>query len=508
MTATPPLALQLFERARQLHQFRMHAEARQTYLQAIALAPNDPHILFAYAELAAETRSWEEAANTYRRIGELRPNSNYEIRLGVCLYNLGKYSEALPWFRKFNRKHPDDGAALMQMGSCLGKLGRWDDAIAALERALALSGDHPEIHEDLLTSYLNAGLQDKTEALLARSLALFPGNPAIHSLAANHYFKRGDYRAGYEHQKKRWPIVSDRRQSTRLPCPEWDGAPFAGTLLIAAEQALGDEVMFSSMFGDLVAMNQRAIIECDPRLIPLFQRSFPSLGFVPRGGDALLEACTNAEDFRKLDAGDLGFHFRRGLELFPARRSWLAPCPDKVAKLQARYREQFGDRPRVGISWTSRRPGYVIKGIELGTLLPMLRTPDCVFVNLQYSDVGETLEQLRRKNGVEIYRDPEIDTTKDIDALCAQIAVLDLVVTTSNVTIHLAGAIGKESWLMLPQSSPLSWYWGYAGDRSPWYPALTLIRNDNNENWSDFGTRMAKRFRNWCSSRNESGKTS
>lgn len=275
----------------------------------------------------------------------------------------------------------------------------------------------------------------------------------------------------------------------------WDGKPFAGTLLITAEQGLGDELMASSIFDDIVAMGQKAVIECDARLLPVYERSFPSLQFVPRGERKLNDIHDAGGNFRKINMLDLASLFRTAPGSFPARRSWLKADPEKTAAFRSRYRQQWPGKRLVGISWKSTRimEGLAQKGVRLADFAPVLSVPDTVFINLQYGNVTDEIAALATAGCGEVHVDPAVDTTNDIDAVFAQTTALDLVVSTSNTAVHIAGAIGAPCYLLLPKVRPFLWYWGYRGERTPWYPSLRLLRNTREDDWQQLMQDVAHR---------------
>ena len=128
-------------------------------------------------------------------------------------------------------------------------------------------------------------------------------------------------------------------------------------------------------------------------------------------------------------------------------------------------------------------------------MLPLFQEPDVAFVSLQYGQAAADTEAFRKETGIDIYRDPEIDPLADIDGQAAQIAALDMVVTVSTASAHIAGALGVPTLILLPEDWGQLWYWGAAGERTPWYPSVRLCRGAPDPRGNDVVQRALPIFR-------------
>jgi ADP-heptose:LPS heptosyltransferase len=145
----------------------------------------------------------------------------------------------------------------------------------------------------------------------------------------------------------------------------------------------------------------------------------------------------------------------------------------------------LGGRRVCGIAWRSANKRFsAAKSIDPAQLRPLLDTPDTVFVNLQYGAVDAELEALHAQTGFRIHRIEGLDVREDIDGLAALIDACDAVVTVSNVTAHLAGALGKRGAVLVPYSKGRLWYWHQGDERSLWYPGLSVFWQDDPSGWS------------------------
>ncbi|MFP5441172.1 MAG: tetratricopeptide repeat protein [Gammaproteobacteria bacterium] len=475
--------LQAYAQAQALHRERKYAQAAELYKRALACMPDHPHVIAGYAQLAEDVRDWAGAEKLFRRLGTLRPDVDYQAHLGLALYRQQRFADAIPLFETHLARQPRDADVMHALATCLYATGRWEEGLARAQAAMALKPDEDRT-DAVLNGLYHLGRSDELDAQLASALRQFPESRAIRSMNAQHRLKSGDHDAGFRYFADfRWRNHLDLPDDAGMPGEAWDGRRFDGTLLVVAEQGLGDEIMMSSMLEDLVAMGQRAIVECDPRLLPLFARSFPQLQFVPRHRQQLQQAFAagGGTGFKRVNALDIGGFFRRDAARFPARARWLQADAPRAAALRADYHGRWPGKKLVGISWKSSRrlEGDADKSFALADFAPLLQRDDVVAICLQYGEVRAEIDALHAAGNGRLFVDERIDASNDIDGLAAQIAALDAVVTTSNTTAHVAGALGVPCLVLLPRTWPVLWYWGYRGERTPWYPSLRLLRNES-----------------------------
>lgn len=452
---------------------------------------NDPALLVREAAQAEKRGDWAAAANFYRQLAAVSPGCGYEPRLAQALIALKQHAEAVPLLEQALARSPDNTHLLNALSLCLGKQGRWQESITLARRALALRGDAVSL-ENLLIAAFQLGLRDVLDTYTDIANAQCPERWRARAITCLHYLK------GNRNLSFAFAHMADTRQlstgsvagyDTDAAGRRWDGHSFDGVLRITADGGLGDQLLGSSMFRDVEALRQKTQVLCDPRLLPLFRRSFPGLEFLPRtreGQQVALSTLDPARD-RRVNAIDLGQFYRRTPAHFPTAAGWVTADAARVEGIVARYRAQWPGTLKVGVSWSSARlfEGGVSKGFELARMDPLLSLPGCTFLNLQYGapeDIATALATLRTGT---LHLDAAIDATADIDALAAQISALDVVITTSNTTAHLAGALGIPAWVLLPATRPVLWYWGYSGSTTHWYPGMHLWRCPGEDTWDE-----------------------
>jgi len=220
-------------------------------------------------------------------------------------------------------------------------------------------------------------------------------------------------------------------------------------------------------------------VQVDGRLIPLLKRSIPRGQFIAKGSPI----DPSSFDLH-LAHGDLGYFFRRDASDFLAVRTKYL-CTDQARVNSLRSQLQADARPLVGITWRSKntRLGHG-KSISLEQLLPILSNPLFRFVNLQYGDTHDELAALHQRYGIQIASSMSVDNFFDLDGHAALVDACDMVLTVSNTTAHISGALGKSTFVMLSKGEGRLWYWANRqGRRSMWYPSVDVFEQAEHGMW-------------------------
>lgn len=263
--------------------------------------------------------------------------------------------------------------------------------------------------------------------------------------------------------------------------PAWTGEPLQSTDVLYVWKRfrdIGADIRHASMFVDLQRLpGARIVVETDPRLLRLLERSFPKLFHVPRDPAAHATRCATYHATHER----LGMIFRSRTSDFPSQPGFLIPDPRRAAWAQG-IRPRDG-RPLIGFSWASTNPEKSLPTLQ--EWLPVLRGIPAAFVSLQYGDVHRDIDVLRR-NGVEIEQVPGLDLWGDLDGQASVLAACDAVFTISNTTAHLAGAIGTPTVVVLRDAPMLCW--PRMRGRTAWYPAVRLGWCPATMSWYDWMT--------------------
>ncbi|HYC02356.1 MAG TPA: hypothetical protein VED40_03640, partial [Azospirillaceae bacterium] len=314
------------------------------------------------------------------------------------------------------------------------------------------------------------GCLDEAAAHLDRAAALAPDLAQPRMARGMLRLRRGDLSGWIDYG---WRFAAgEALPDRRFTVPRWQGEPAPdAALLLWREQGLGDELMFATAYRDAMARAGRTVIECDPRLVGLFRRSFPTaeVRAEPPPGLAGREESPDAD--LETPAGSLGRWLRRSLASFDGA-PYLKPDPARVAVWAERL-AALGPGLTVGVCWRSRlmtarrRPAYA----DFTDWLPLLRLPGVRVVNLQYDAGEEELRGLEERHGVTLARWSGLDLTDDLEEVAALVSGLDLVVAAPTAVGELAGALGVPVWRV---SGPTDWSMLGAGAR-PWFASMRVL---------------------------------
>lgn len=481
------------------------ADAAGHIEQAISVDPGSAEM---YVNLGSAYRALgrtQKAAQTYRKALEINPRLDAaSYNLGHALQELDDYEGAAAAYKSYLAAHPMDAEAHNVLGDAYKKLGRYEDAIDAYESALLYDPERFGALSNIAVIVRDLGWHHAAQVIIDRTAALAPEDYDILRTQGVIRLQFGDFGTGWPGLDNRFYTATEQVVLRSTPPSYWRGEDLSGrSILVWTEQGLGDEILHASILPDVAARAERCIIECSKRLVPVFARSFPAATVV--GYEASHIPVTPAEGIDyQVPVASLGRHFRPDFASFPRHDGYLKADPAKVAELRARYEAMAKGRRIVGLSWRSKNEfAGESKSTTLTDLAPVLQVPGVMFVNLQYGDCTEDLAEARRILGVEMVQDPAVDSSADMDAFFAQVAAMDLVVSTSNTTVHTAGAQNVPVWVLLPHGKGSIWYWFLRRTDSPWYPSARLIRADYKlepgpAQWRELAERTAGDLARWA----------
>jgi tetratricopeptide (TPR) repeat protein len=465
------------------------------------LRPDWPEALNNLSDALRHDGEIERAVETQRTALSLRPSDeNMRLRLAALCAKAGQFSEAEAICRAMLIETPSALAPRIALGDIFREQGLHDDAIATFEEILLHTPESAhEAYGNMAAVFADRGWHATAYTLGRTALVLNSVTPKIrlgHGLVA---LTLGHLSEGWSEYECRFDLASgdDDHVDKRLsPPPYWRGEDLTGkSILLWTEQGIGDEIIYSSMIPDIVQRARACVIACSARMAPIFARSFPDCAVIGFAGRANSLAGGEQFDFQSPIAS-LGGHLRPTFESFPQRERVLRADPALSAARRAYYEKLAQGRRIVGVSWRSTlKKGR--KNAPLIDLAPILTAPGIFLVNLQYGDCGAELADVRATLGVEIHQDPTVDPLQDMDAFFAQVAAMDLVVTTSNTTAHVAGTQGVPVWIMLPQNTRMPWYWFLRHEYSVWYPSARLFHSTTDEKkwWQSVAQQIGARLR-------------
>ncbi len=431
------------------HEQGYQAEALAHFQEAVTIQPGRPDLLCHLGDALRRLGRLEEAATAYRQV--LERDSDYadaHAGLGNVLQLQNDFGTAFDSYRVALRLAPANVVIQNNLGIALHRSGNLSEAVATFRGALQLQSDFAEVHLDLAMSLL----------------------------------AQGNFADGWREYEWRWrcpgvPVPQFRQ-------PRWDGSPLAGrTILLVAEQGLGDMIQFVRFAQALKGRSATVLLQCQPEL----SRLLASCPFLD-GVFARESPLPSFDVYAPLLSlpGLLGIT----LDTIPVPVPYLHPEPALVHRWQLRLR---GDaRLRVGINWQG---GNAVRNsphraTKLRQFAPLARIEGVELVSLQK---GFGTEQLRERDDtlrVTVLDDDPEASQRDFADTSAIMAALDVIISTDTSVAHLAGALGRPTWLILPADAEWRWLRGRAD--SPWYPTMRLFRQPRHGDWDTAFSEVAQ----------------
>ncbi len=415
--------------------------------------------------------------------------SNYflDFNRAVILKNLGRIADASLQYKNCLLKYGPSKDIFYNLGNCLESGGHFKEAIDSYNKALSIDENDPKIWINLATAYNHSGKLVEAKDCFNKVLKIKPTSAEAISGLALVDLTLGNFEQGWIGYEKRWSdplfINAERKQSKPyhkfFTYVEEKKNLKNKSILIIAEQGVGDVIMFLSTLPELLTLSKTVAIILDGRLEKLFKNSFPGLSICTY--DMFQPQRCIEFDFT-IPSGSLGYLFRQSHNEF-SREPFLRASSQAQKKISTIIESLKIKRPRVGLSW---RGGTNVtrvqhRSIKLQELEPIVALEGVEFINIQHGDVSSEIAAFERATGKAIHSLPHSDM-RDFDDLAAIVDQMDLIITVQNTNVHIAGAIGKECWTMVPASP--EWRYGYSGKRMPWYSSVELFRQNEAMNWT------------------------
>ncbi|MGD9720319.1 MAG: tetratricopeptide repeat protein [Pirellulales bacterium] len=454
--------------------------AEQCFRLALSIKPDFVEGMVNLASLLHDKKEDDAAADMCRQALALQPdNLAAHNNLAAVHFARKEYDQALTHYTRVVELDPGSAEAVANVGATLHMQGRTDEAIEHFRRALEHDPRHERAHYCLGGALHMLGRDDEALASYDRAIAINPENAEAHYYRSFVSLSRGDLAQGWRDYE--WRLRCKEFKIRRFDAPVWDGSPLAGrTLLILAEQGLGDTLHFIRYLQTLSDAGGKVMVEVPPALAPLLRASGVT-GVIP-GGTSLPQFDVYAPLMSL--PGILG----TTLETMPRKVPYLAADPRLLKHWRARLQPIEG--AKVGIVWQGN-PAYMFdhfRSIPLAEFAPLAEVAGVNLISLQK---GTGSEQLAGIAG----RFPVIDLGSGFDAeggafmdTAAVMCNLDLVVSSDTAAAHLAGGLGVPVWLAL--ATNCEWRWMHDRDDCPWYPSMRLFRQSRAGDWSGVFARM------------------
>tara|TARA_Y100001970_G_C14207239_1_gene844796 strand:- start:534 stop:2324 length:1791 start_codon:yes stop_codon:yes gene_type:complete len=397
--------------------------------------------------------------------------------LGKCYIDKENLNLAFYYFKQAHRINKNSELPIINIGNVLSLKDKYISAIGFYFKALDINPKNNLIYTNIAITYCR--LKDFAQATKYYNKAI-KVDPEKYNLNLSYAYLL----LNKKKFKEAWDLFESRIETEKVKNKNIYHEVIKDKInldykiekndkiLIVKEQGVGDEILFSSIYNDLLKVNKDVKIESDKRLLKIYERSFGKNIFFPYG--YFSSSKNKIKNFDKIFyAGSLTKHFRKKIENFQSEPYLISD--EKNDQKFKNILKKFKTNKKIGISWKSVVNIYGrLKSLHIDDFRPIFKT-DRSIINLQYGNVLHELDEFK-KRGFEIYNFKNIDLFNDFDSTLSILKNLDLFVTVSNSTAHIAGALGVPTIIICPKKSSTYYYWDYDDGLTPWYKNVHILK--------------------------------
>jgi tetratricopeptide (TPR) repeat protein len=456
-------------------------EAVAAYRNALELKPGYVLACNNLGNALKDQGRLREAVELYRRAIHFNPDyAEAYSNLGNVLTELKEFAEAADTCRRALELKPVFAEACNNLGNALRGQGKLDDSVSAFRQAITIKPDCFAAHLNLAKAFYDQCKLDDAISAFQNAIALKPDDSEAHWNLAVVLLLGGNFSQGWAEYEWRWKWKQFKSFGRRFSQPQWNGEELHGkTILLYAEQGWGDAIHFVRYASMVEARGATVVMECQPELHRLLEK-FPGISQVLAFGQPLPPF-----DFQ-CPLMSLPLVFGTRLDSIPHSVPYLN-ADSKSAQVWAT--RMFDAEPcmKVGLAWAGRSTHMndENRSLTLGQLFPLTAARRVRFHSLQKGPAGAQIANQPQAFEVTDFSDKLFDFAET----AALIANLDLIITVDTAVAHLAGAMGKPVWLMLPFIP--DWRWLLDREDSPWYPTMRLFRQKEIGQWDEVISRVA-----------------
>lgn len=471
-------ARQFLAEARQfLAQHRL-LEAAKSYAKVLACEPDCVEALGRLGSLLFQLGQPKEALASLQRAARLAPKTpKLQLLTGAVLKSLGRFEESAACCEREIQLCPADADARYNLGLILQSLKRPADAVESFKQAVKLRADYVAAWAAMGMALRQTGAHDAALECFERVIQLNPNDAESHFEIATILLSQGRFDRGWKEYEWRWKLKNSTRSMPHFEQPLWDGKDLdERRILLHCEQGFGDTIQFSRYASLVADLHGEVILGCPDELRPIME--------TVRGVKQVVTSRLNHPEFDTHAPlmslpGILGIR----LETIPCKIPYLqAPGKTALTPPWVKPSPAF----KVGLVWSASLENVTgrYRSLRLEILAPLLRLPGIEWYSLQCGTAADQLiapefAGLIENLGIRIHSFG--DTAQAMNEL-------DLIITVDTAAAHLAGALGRRVWTLVP-SEP-DWRWMTQREDSPWYPTMRLFRQTNPQNWDNVVTQV------------------
>jgi tetratricopeptide (TPR) repeat protein len=451
------------------------------YKELISKNAGDTDLYINYGYLLNLQKKYNEAIKIYQQgLNHEKDNYHLHYNIGVSYKNIRKFEESIVNFKKALSINNRDYQIWLTMAGSMLEILNVDEAVDALDHAAEINSNNPELFFQRAILKQTQGHYDESIELLKKALYLDKNHIMANQQLGLMYLKMGKYIEGANH--KRYRILDNSRCVLDFNVNEIEKNK---DVLVVWEEGVGDTLVYIRALSGLSEIAKSITVVVQDKLYQYIKNNYPEYTILK---DSDIKNIRNDEKYNSY----IKINFASLLRFVEA--------PEKLSYIEKKHvsnrdkidlyrNEKFKikkEKRIVGLSWKSITDEILHehKSYTLSMLTGVFENRENYLVNLQYGEINKELKSVKQKFNREIYIDTDLNYYDDFVGLSNLIASCDVVITCSNVTAHLAGALHIETYLLLSKESGVIWYWYPDDTKSRWYPTVNIIRQEEQGNWS------------------------
>jgi Flp pilus assembly protein TadD len=472
-----------------------HFQAIECFERALAVSPSDTRVLFALGNTASALGQPAMARQFFSQVLALEPERlEALIHLANLLRGEGQFEAARSLLEPALARAPQSRELNLTLGSVWRESGDNDRAAVYYRAALAASPHYAPALSNLADLLADDGQIEEARTLYSAAIKSEPGNAQARLNRAILNLLTGNLKEGWRDYAARLDVPG-KVPATEQRLADWTGGPLKRTrLLVRAEQGVGDQIMFASLFGEIAARataeGGSVVIECDPRLVPLFARSFP-------------DATVNAADIKSvagrviadygwlktagganaaIPMGSLPRYLRKDVAAFPNPHAFLKTAGGERMRWHGAF-AAAGAAPAIGLCWRSGKSGghRAVQYAPLEAWADFIRDTPGLLVSAQYDATTDEIAELEQRSGRTIFVPEGLDQKHELDRTAAMLSSLDVLVSAPTAVSWLGAGVGVPTLKILYDTS----WTGFGQAYEPFAPSCRLMMPKRRGDWAD-----------------------
>jgi len=450
-------------------------------------------VLYSYCDNLIKFKKEKEAIKFIETYGKSHQTDfKQKLILGLAYFQQKDVNKAIFYFLESLDMKKDNEDAFSLLGDCYEFLGDLNRAKKNYEEALRINPNHKISLNNLASLYFFNNDIEKAKKLYNVAIEKVQNNTDAKYYLAQCELSQNNFVNGWLKYRNRWLANGFNSLKLRTNLEKFYLGTDKKNLLVWGEQGIGDQILFLRFLKNLEPYVDDLYIKIDKRLHQIIKRSFPKINFI-NSDKEISESNINSQ----IPIADLGSLFINNInDVKKNHKKYLISEP----KLTDEFKKTLTNKNKLicGLSWISKNDEIgSSKSVTLESLKPILALEDINFLDLQYSNTQDERNSFFNENGIEIKKFVKIDNFNDLNGVTSLIDACDFIVTVSNTTAHIAGALGKKTFLLLPKGKGRLWYWSTIQNKSLWYHSIEVIEQNLTGQWDPAIDNLSKKLENY-----------